>query len=121
MTERTVRMVSKELAGAYYENETVGGENKTKSDRFRALWPDVKTFIGRNWPSFVKMARELMVAQLNDKGTSEPVKMAIADALIEDRKREIESNQPSVKVGHGTHNLHPLHPGKMERRLFHDD
>lgn len=120
MTERTIRSTAKSLAGAFYEDEVKGGENKAKSARFRAFWPNVAVFQARNWPSFVKMARELMVAQLNDKSTSEPMKMAIADALIEDRKREIESNAPSVKVGHGTHNLHPLHPGKMERKLFHE-
>lgn len=121
MTERTIRMTAKDLAGAYYEDEVVKGENKEKSSRFRALWPDVKTFVGRNWPSFVKLARELMVAQLNDKTTPEPMKIAIADALIEDRKREYESNLPNTKVGHGTKILHPLHPGIAERRLFHDD
>lgn len=121
MTERTVRMTAKELAGAFYENEREGGENKTKSERFRALWPDVATFQNRNWPSFVKLARELMVAQLRDKGTSEPVKMAVADALIEDRKREFKSNQPNTKVGVGTQILHPLHPGRLERKVFHDE
>lgn len=113
-------MTAKELAGAFYEDEIKGGENKAKSARFRAFWPNVNVFVNRSWPQFVPLARQLMVAQLRDKSTSEPVKMAIADALIEDRKREIESNAPSVKVGHGTHNLHPLHPGKMERKLFHE-
>lgn len=110
MTEQTIRMTAKELAGAYYEDD--------HSERFRKLWPNVRTFIGRNWPTFVPMAREILVAQLGDKNTPIPMKDAIFKALQEDNSRQLRSK--GSKVGRGLLNLNPEHPGTMERKLFHE-
>lgn len=111
MTEHTIRSTAKSLAAADWDN----GEH---SDRFRKFWPDVKQFIARNWPTYVPMARTILTAQLTDKITPQHLKDAIYDALVEDRRREMLS--PGVKVGRGELNLNPLHPGRMERKIFHD-
>lgn len=109
MTEQTTRMTAKDLAGAYWEDD--------HSDRFRKMWPNAKTFIGRNWPTFVPMAKEIMVGMLNDPNTTQRIKDAVYDALVDENSRN--ANRKGATVGKGQLNLNPLHPGAMERKIFH--
>ena len=109
MTVMLIRRVAKDLAGADYEED--------HSPRFRKLWPDVKTFIGRAWPMYVEAARAVLTSMLNRKDVPQSQKDEIADALIEDNNRAI--HQPTTKVGVGPLMLNPDHPGALERKLFH--
>lgn len=110
MTERTIRMTAKDLAGAYWEDD--------HSERFRKVWPNVKIFIARNWPTFVPMAKEILVAMLNDKSTTQSIKDGIYDALVDENSRN--ANVKGVTVGKGQLNMNPLHPGRIEKKVFHD-
>lgn len=114
MTERTIRMLAKEMAEETWE---ANQDPKQASDRFRKLWPDKRQFIGRNWPSFVPIAKATMIAMLKDKSTSESVKEAISEALIEENTKN--ANRKGATVGKGKLNLNPFHPGAMERKIFH--
>jgi len=111
MTERTIRMTAKDLAAVDWDS----GEH---SARFRKFWPDVRQFVARNWPSYVPMAKEILVAMLTDKTTSQSVKDGIYEALIEENTRN--ANRKGAIVGRGPLNLNPEHPGRMERKLFHE-
>lgn len=114
MSERTIRMTAKSLAEAFWD------EKRGESPRFLAFWPDVKQFVMRNWPTFYPMAKEILVGQLNDKLTSEPVKEAIMKALVEDFEKG--RGAKGVKPGYSTTTfLNPDHPGRVERKIFHED
>ena len=108
MTVSLVRKTAKELAGAFYEDD--------HSDRFRKLWPSQKTFIARNWPSFVEIARVALTELLHREGTPEYQKIEIYEALCEDNERQIRGKH--TDVGRGTLSLNPDHPGSLERKMF---
>ena len=111
MTVQTIRQVAKELAANDWDQGT-------HSERYRKLWPDVKQYVGRAWPQYVPMAKLILVEMLQDKTTSQSIKDAVYDALVEDGTRN--ANRKGVTVGRGTLNLNPEHPGRMERKIFHD-
>jgi hypothetical protein len=112
MTERTIRMTAKELCASYYE--------EWHSDRFRKLWPNVGTYVARNWPTWVPIARTKLTEMLGKKDSevSPAMKEAIYAALIEDRERE--GRQRSTQVGRGPMILRPDQPGKREQAIFYD-
>jgi len=111
MTVQLIRRTAKELAGADYEDGP-------HSDRFRKFWPDVKQFIGRNWPTYVPMARTILTNMLTRPDVSEDQKHEIYEALLEDRQRS--EQQASTKVGMGKLKLRPDHPGTLEKKLFYN-
>ena len=114
MTERTIRNVAKDLAGADYEQGT-------HSERFRKFWPDVKQFIARNWPTYVPMARTIMVDMLRRSDSEIPPaqKEAVYEALMEDRMDSITKG--GDRPGKGAPLLlNPAHPGRLEKKIFHD-
>lgn len=109
MTERTIRMTAKDLCGAFYEDASL-------SERFRAFWPDQNVFIARNWLNFVEPARRVLSSMLGRKDISEREKEAIYKALVEDNRRALRAKpQPRAQFM-----LNPEHPGKIERKVFHD-
>lgn len=109
MTERTIRTLAKEMAEEWWDND--------HSDRFRKFWPSQRVFTQRNWPTFYSMAKTVLTGMLNDKTLPESVKEGISKALIEDFNKN--ANVKGVTVGKGQLNLNPLHPGAMERKIFH--
>lgn len=110
VTVLLIRQTAKELAGAWYEEQ--------HSERFRKFWPDVKVFIARNWPTYIPLARQILVEMLRRKDSEVPAsqKEQIYDALIEDRERS--ARQASAKVGRGPLILRPDEPGKREQAIF---
>ena len=106
-----IQHLCREMAGEYYE------ENK-RSPRFRALWPDVRQFIGRTWPTHIPIARTILTEMLrrSDAEVAPALKEQIYEALLEDRQRSFR--QPA-KVGRGPLILRPDQPGTLEQKIFH--
>ena len=95
MTERTIRSMAKQLAGAFYEDN--------RSHKFRQAFPTLKAYMRGQWhqpngdikidkPGWVyhiKLARELLTRMLGypDSQVSAVMKERIYDALIEEREK----------------------------------
>lgn len=90
MTAQMVRMMAKEVAGAFYE-----GHQRTL--RFRRQWPDQREFVSRSWPHFVDIARGALAAMLSQENVPEHRKQAIMDELLEDHNRQV-NNPRAVDV-----------------------
>ncbi len=45
------------------------------------------------WAHWYDMARQMLVAMLNDPGTHENIKAAIMEALVEDREKQLKSEE----------------------------
>lgn len=112
MTVMLIRQLAKQMAGAFYE--------ENRSERFRKLWPDRRQFIARSWVGFVDQAEKTLISMLHDKTTPEYTKEEIYKAILEQRERDTGPGVRGVKPGVGSLNLNPLHPGTMERKVFHD-
>lgn len=81
MVHKLVKKISQEMAGAFYEWQAT---QRRYGDEFYNLYPDVETFMERDWPNFVKAAKECMVKQLTDPSVSDKDKTDIYDALLND-------------------------------------
>ena len=81
MTERTVRMLAKEFAGKFYE------ENQ-RTLRFRRTWPDQQVYVNANWPHFVDISVQTLGAMLHRRDVPEHRKEEIYRALIEQSEKE---------------------------------
>lgn len=99
-TERTLRMMAKEFAGAWWDESISQGaleampgipatENpQHRSDMFRAMWPDRQVYVTICWPHFYVLARKQALSMLGpDSGVSEHMKARIFDAIVEDREK----------------------------------
>lgn len=111
MTSPLIKKTAEDLAGAYFEEE--------RSERFRKLWPDVRQFIGRNWPNFVTIARAILTEMLRRVDTPDAQKEEIYEALLDDRNRS--QRRRDAKVGRGKITLNPDQPGKLEQHVFYKD
>lgn len=89
MTERTVRHLAKEFAGAYYDSND-------RSSRFRKENPRQIAYTNKMWPHFVDIARQHMVKMLIDKSVKPHIKEAIAAALIEENEKSQRSDAQYV-------------------------
>lgn len=106
MTERTIRMLAKELAGVFYEQ--AGGdlfgsapEDRERSKRFRETYPTWNHYkkgwqvqsdgsIRQDvpgWLYFVDLAKKRLTQMLANDNTSDAMKKAIYDALIEEHNK----------------------------------
>lgn len=81
MVHKLVKKTAQELAGAFYEWQA--GHSRY-GDNFYSKYPNVRTFVERDWANFVRAAKEAMTDQLSDPHVSEMEKKAIYDALIDD-------------------------------------
>ena len=95
MTERTIRIMAKELAGAFYEDN--------RSEKFRKTFPTLKSYMRGQWhqsngdivlnkPGWmyhVDLARKLLARMLSEPDTrvSPNVKERIYEALLEEHSR----------------------------------
>ena len=115
MTERTIRSLAKELAGAFYDNRRsesfregaklvnafrVDRDPQTGLERevkvkipFHVAYPNARSYIAAWWPFYVQLARQQLVAMLtmSDARISAHMKECIASALIEDRENEMRN------------------------------
>lgn len=106
MTERTIRSVAKELAGAFYEQaagDMFGDapEDRERSKRFRETYPTWEHYKNGwqvlpngkikqdqpGWKYFVTLARARLVQMLNDPATKQHMKDAIYKALLEEHEK----------------------------------
>lgn len=85
MTTQMVRMMAKEIAGAFYE-----GNQRTL--RFRRQWPSQDDFVAKSWMHFVDLGRGALAAMLAQENVPPHRKQAIMDELIEDHERQ--ANNP---------------------------
>lgn len=111
MTVQMIQHLCREMAGEFYEGE--------RSPRFRAIWPDARTFIARTWPQYIEIARTILVDMLRRSDAEVPPhqKEAIYEAIIEDRERSYRApmqHKPAIL-------LRPDQPGTLERKIFHSN
>ena len=76
MTHPMIRHDAEEFAGVFYD--------KSRSKRFRALWPNAMEYVRANWPHFVIHVRQTYAEMLTRHDTTQAMKDAIYQALIED-------------------------------------
>lgn len=104
MTERTLKEMAKELAGAFYEDN--------RSPAFRRTFPTLKAYMRGQWhqpngdikfdkPGWMyhmDLARELLVRMLgfSDARVSPEMKERIYNAIIEDREKAVQPNALKV-------------------------
>lgn len=79
MTVQLVRLMAKEIAGIYYDQE--------RNDVFRIMNPVQDAYVAKNWPHFVDLARQALVLSLQDATVPEYKKDQIMDALREHSMR----------------------------------
>src|ERR1035437_3421940 len=103
MTEQTIRIMAKELAGIFYEENRTPGFRKafpTFKHYIRGQWvqPDGQMKVYRpGWLHHVALARKVLAAQLGRKDLHINLKNAIFTALIEDRDRQFKAEQRNRK------------------------
>src|ERR1035437_5144054 len=93
MVHRLVKKTAQELAGAFYEWQAF---RKAYGDDFYKNYPNVEAFMKRDWPNFVRVAKEALTTQLTDPTVSETEKQDIYDALINDST--LPSSQQEVQI-----------------------
>lgn len=87
MTTQLIRMMAKEIAGAFYEGHQ-------RSLRFRLENPDQDQFVANHWPHYVQPAKSALVELMVRPDTPQHQKDAIEDELIEHFNR---SQSPGAK------------------------
>lgn len=99
-TNRTLRMMAKEFAAAWWDESCKLGDGeyatreekefaKHRSAMFRAAWPDQKVYVTLCWPHFYKQARSQAVAMLGPtSGVSEHMKARIYDDVLDDFEKQ---------------------------------
>lgn len=88
MTVRLIRMMAKDFAGEFYEQNQ-------RSLRFRRQWPDQDQYAAKNWPHFVDIARGALAALLARPDYPQHLKDAIYADMLEDNDRQ--RNSPQAK------------------------
>lgn len=81
MVHEMVKKTAQELAGAYYEWQAT---HTGRANDFYANFPSIDAFVRRDWPNFVRVAKECLVEQLKDPNVSPMEKQQIYDALLND-------------------------------------
>lgn len=80
MTTQMIRMMAKEVAGAFYEGHQ-------RSIRFRVENPDQDAFVAQHWPHYVQAAKGALTELMLRPDTPQHQKDAIEDELIEHFQR----------------------------------
>lgn len=127
MTERTIRILAKELAGVFYEQ--AGGDmfgtspaDRERSKRFRQTYPTLEHYrkgyqvrpdgtIKQDqpgWKYFVTLARARMVQMLSDPKLGQSIRGGIYKALLEEHEKstspaaqELLQRRLNGQVAHG--------------------
>lgn len=89
MTTQLIRMMAKEVAGAFYDGHQ-------RSLRFRVENPDQDAFVNQHWPHYVDEAKKALVDLMMRPDTPQHQKDAIEDELIEHFKRSQSANAREV-------------------------
>jgi hypothetical protein len=119
MTERTIRIYAKELAGEFYEGTRSGrfragmdvpvrtlvfnplknaAEEVIVTKPFHEAFPDVNAYIKGHWPLFYELARKRLIAMLGDPRVHENTKKAIHTAIKEEREKQLEQEARKVNI-----------------------
>lgn len=105
MTERTVRMMAKELAGIFYEDNRSPGFRKafpTFKHYMRGQWvqPDGDVLIKEpGWTHHIALARKLLAQMLaqSDGRIHPSMKEKIYEALLDEHERGLKSKARVVQ------------------------
>ena len=89
MTTQLIRMMAKEVAGAFYDGHQ-------RSLRFRVENPDQDAFVNQHWPHYVDEAKKALVELMMRPDTPQHQKDAIEDELIEHFNRSQSPNAREV-------------------------
>jgi hypothetical protein len=111
MTERTIRLMAKELAGTFYEDN--------RSEQFRRTFPTLKAYMRGQWhqdgqivinkPGWmyhIDLARKVLGLMLSqsDERVSPIMKERIYEALLDEHERA--TSPQAKKVTQRNYNLH---------------
>lgn len=89
MTTQLIRMMAKEVAGAFYDGHQ-------RSLRFRIENPDQDKFVAQHWPHYVQEGKKALVDLMMRADTPQHMKDAIAEELIEHFQRSQTANAREV-------------------------
>lgn len=81
MVHVLVKKTAQEMAGAYYEWQAT---HTKRANDFYANYPSLDKFVRRDWPNFVRVAKEVLASMLADLNVSEIEKWDIYEALSND-------------------------------------
>jgi hypothetical protein len=93
MVHQVVKKTAQELAGAFYEWQAT---HTARANEFYAAYPSLDAFVRRDWPNFVRAAKECLADQLKDPAVSEIEKRDIYEALINDA--QLPYSQQEVQI-----------------------
>lgn len=102
MTERTIKEMARELAGAFYEDN--------RSVAFRRTFPTLKAYMRGQWHQMdgsivinkpgwmyhIDLARKLLANMLSRREIAEPMKERIYKALLDEHERATSSSAKKV-------------------------
>lgn len=80
MTTQLIRMMAKEVAGAFYEGHQ-------RSLRFRVENPDQDAYVAGAWPHFVDEGKKALIELMKRPDTPQHQKDAIMEELVEHFER----------------------------------
>lgn len=98
MVHKLIKKTAQEMAGAFYEWQ---GVRRKYGDDFYKNYPNIEAFMNRDWPNFVRAAKECLTDQLADPAVSDMEKRDIYDALIADA--ELPYSQQEVQITNFRH------------------
>jgi hypothetical protein len=81
MVHKLIKKTAQEMAGIFYEWQAT---QRRYGDEFYKVYPNVEAFMKRDWPNFVRAAKECLVTQLNDPSVSDRDKEDIYEAMTLD-------------------------------------
>ena len=102
MTERTIRLMAKELAGKFYEdNRSVGFRRTfpTLKSYMRGQWHQVDGQIVINkpgWMYHIDLARKVLANMLSKPNVTEVMKQRIYEALLEEHDKAVSTKAKKV-------------------------
>lgn len=89
MTTQLIRMMAKEVAGAFYEGHQ-------RSLRFRVENPDQDAYVAQAWPHFVDEAKRALIQLMTRPDTPRHQQEAIERELIEHYERSLTGHAREV-------------------------
>lgn len=98
MVHKLVKKTAQEMAGAFYEWQAT---QRRYGDDFYKTYPSVEAFMNRDWPNFVRAAKECLTDQLRDPSVSDKEKEDIYEALLNDA--QLPYSQQEVQITNFRH------------------
>jgi len=93
MVHTLIKKTAQEMAGAYYEWQAT---HTVRANEFYECYPSLNAFVKRDWPNFVRVAKEVLASMLADPTVSDVEKNEIYDALLNDT--QLPYSQQEVQI-----------------------